>query len=101
MSVKFYIAFYVFINSSNCHSHVLAGIYLIFLKSVLDQARAQIAINSHILAAIYLIFLKNVLDQTWRSLKIEFGPQRKYRKKSYQVRQNLSLFCNLVAPILG
>ena len=74
---------------------------MVVCKILYDQARAQIAINSHILAAIYLIFLKNVLDQTWRSLKIEFGPQRKYRKKSYQVRQNLSLFCNLVAPILG
>ena len=92
---------YVFINCSNCHSNILAGIYLIFLKSVLDQAWAQIVINSHILAGIYLIFLENVLDQTWRSLKTDFGPQQKYWKRSYQVRQNLALFCNLVALILG
>ena len=74
-SAKFYFAFYVFIDSSNCCSHILSEIYLIFLK--------------------------NVLDQAWRSFKIEFGPQRKYWKKSYQVRQNLALFCNLVALILG
>ena len=73
-SAKFYFAFYVFIDSSNCYSHILSKIYLIFLK--------------------------NVLDQAWRSFKIEFGPQRKYWKKSYQVRQNLALFCNLVALIL-
>ena len=53
------------------------------------------------LAAIYLIFLENVLEQTRRPLKTEFGPQQKYRKKSYQLRQNLALFCNLVALILG
>ena len=73
---------------------------LTFLKNVLDQAWAPIVISSHILAGIYLIFLRNVLDQTWRSFKTEIGPQRKYRKKSYQVRQNLVLFCNLVALIL-
>ena len=101
LSVKLHVAFYVFINSSNFHSHILAGIYLIFLKSVLDQDWAQIVINSHMLAAIYLIFLENVLEQTRRPLKTEFGPQQKYRKKSYQLRQNLALFCNLVALILG
>ena len=62
---------------------------------------APIVINSHILAGIYLIFLKNVLDQTWGSFKTEFGPRQKYRKKSYQVKQNLALFRNLVALILG
>ena len=46
------------------NSHILAGIYLIFLKNVLDQTGASIVINSHILTGIYLIFLKNVLDQT-------------------------------------
>ena len=34
-----------------------------FLKGVLDQAWAMGIINSHILAGIYLIFLKAVLDQ--------------------------------------
>ena len=27
-------SFYFFINSSNCYSHILPGIYLIFLKNV-------------------------------------------------------------------
>ena len=33
-------------------------------------------------------------------LKIECESQQKYQKKSYQLRQNLVLFCNLVALIL-
>ena len=37
LSPNFYFALYVFFNSSNCYSHILPGIYLIFLKSVLDQ----------------------------------------------------------------
>ena len=101
LSAKFLFAFYGFINSSNCYSHILPRIDLIFLKNVLDQAWAPIVINSHNLTGIYFIFLKNVLDQSWRSFKTEFGPQRKYQKKSYQVRQNLAHFCNLVALILG
>ena len=63
------------INSFNCYSHILTGIYLIFLK--------------------------NVLNETWSSFKTEFGPRRKYRETSYRVRQNLALFRNLVALILG
>ena len=46
--------------------------------------------NSNFLAEIYFIFLDT-----------EFGPQWKDRKSSYQVRQNLAIFCNLVALILG
>ena len=58
-----------------------------FLKNVLDQTGTTIIINSHILAGIYLILLKFILDQSWKSLKTEFRPQQKYRKKS---------FCNIV-----
>ena len=43
---------------------------------------------------------KNVLDQTWKSLDTKFGSQWEDWKSSYQVRQNLALFCNLVALIL-
>ena len=35
-----------------------------FLKNVMDRTSATILINSHVLAGIYLIFLKNVLNQT-------------------------------------
>ena len=55
LSEKFYFVFYVFTNSSDCYNLILAGIYLIFLKIVLDQA--------------------------WRSFKTEFGPQQKHRKE--------------------
>ena len=34
---------------------------------------APIVKNSHILAGIYFIFLKNVLDQTLKSFNTEFG----------------------------
>ena len=63
-----------------------------FLKNILGQTWAAIIINSHILAGIYLVFLKYVLEQTWRSFKTEFGPQQKYTKKSYQGRQKFSTF---------
>ena len=91
-SAKFHFGFYVFTSSSNFYRHISAGIYLMFLKNVLGQTWNTVLVNSHILAGIYLIFLKKVLDETWRSFKIEFGPQRKYRKKSYQVRQKFSTF---------
>ena len=101
LSAKFYFAFYAFTNSSNYYSHILAGIYLMFLQNVLDKTWASIIINSHILAGIYLIFLKNVPDQTWRSFTTEFGPRQKYRKRVIKLDKNLALSCNIVALILG
>ena len=92
--------FFVFINSSKCYSHIFPGIYLTFLQNVLDQAWAPIVINSHILAGIYSVFLKNVLDQTWILLKPNLDLSENIGK-SYQVRQNLSLFCSLIPLILG
>ena len=56
---------------------------------------------SQIKYIIYFTFLKNVLNQTWRSFNIKLEPQWKDRKSSYQVRQILALFCNLIALILG
>ena len=75
------------------------GFFQDFILHFMSLLTAPIV--SRILAGIYLIFLKNVLDQTWKSFKIEFGPKQKYWKKSYQVWINLTLFCNLVALILG
>ena len=61
---------------------------------------APIVKDSDFLAGIYFIFLKNVLDSTWKSFDPEFGPQWKDLKNSYQVRQNLTLFCNFGTLIL-
>ena len=36
---------------------------------------ALIVETSHILAEIYFIFLKNVLDQTCKAFNAKFGPQ--------------------------
>ena len=47
------------------------------------------------------MFLLTVLDQTRKSCNTKFGPPRKDRKSSYHVRQIQTLFCNLVALILG
>ena len=60
----------------------------------------QLHLYIHILFRIYFIFLKNVQDQTWKSFNTKFGPERKGRKSSYQVRQILALYCYLVALIL-
>ena len=57
--------------------------------------------SSHILAGIYFIFQKDVLEGTRNSCKTKFGPQRKDRKSCFQVRQIAVLFSNLVALILG
>ena len=48
-----------------------------------------------------LSFYKNVLDQTWNSCSTKFGPQWKDQKRSYHVRQILTLFCKSIALILG
>ena len=57
--------------------------------------------KSHIYARIYFIFLKTVLKQTWNCFNTKFGPQWKDQKSSYQVRQILVIFSNLIALILG
>ena len=67
----------------------------------MSLSAALIVKSSHILAGIYFIFLKKVLDQTWKAFNTNFGRQGKDQDSSYQVRQILALFCKLVAPILG
>ena len=54
--------------------------------------------NSHILDEIYFIFLKNALDQFFI---IKFEIKQKNWTNSYQVKQIFTLFCKLVALILG
>ena len=62
--------------------------------------KAQIVKNSLILAAIYFTFLKNCPGPNLKSFNIEFGDQWKDQKRSYQVRENLALFWNLVSLTL-
>ena len=52
-------------------------------------------IVSRILAGIYLIFLKNVLDQTWKSFKIEFGPKQKILEKELSSKNKFNTFLQL------
>ena len=51
-----------------------------------------IVINSHILAGIYFIFLIRCPRPNLKGFNTEFGPQRKDRESSYQVRQILALY---------
>ena len=48
-----------------------------------------------------LSFSKNILDQTRNSRNTKFGPQWKDRKRSYHVKQMLTLFCKIDTLILG
>ena len=82
----FFCSFYVFVNSSNCknkNSHILVEIFFIFLEKHprLNDWKTE-RLNDF---------------QIWKSFSYKFG---KDQKTSYQVRQNLVLFCNLVALIL-
>ena len=60
---------------------------------------ASIVENSDFLAGIYFSFLKHVLDQTWKHFNSKFWHQETDSMRSFQVRQNLALFCNLLAQI--
>ena len=57
--------------------------------------------NSHIWGKIYLIFLKNVLKQTRNSFNTKFQAQWKACSSSYQLKQILAVFCDLIPLILG
>ena len=83
--------------SNYCVHHCLLN----FLSIYRSLSTASI-VKTVILAVIYFIFLKkNILDQTWKPFETKFWPQRKDWKRIYEVRQNLELFCNLVALIVG
>ena len=72
-----------------------------FLLLFMFLLTALIANNSHILARIYFIFLKNILDQSWKAFNAQFGPQWKNWENSYQVKHILAPFCELITLILG
>ena len=63
--------------------------------------RAKFVWKCHILAKIYFIFLENPLKQSWNSINTKFRPQQKDRKSSYQVKQILAFFCNIIALTSG
>ena len=72
-----------------------------FLLLFMSLLTAFIVQNSHILPGIYLIFLNSVLRPTWKALTANFGPPLKDRERIYQARQSLALFCKLVILVLG
>ena len=72
-----------------------------FILLFMSLLTAQVVRNSHVEAKIYFIFSRNILKQTWNSFNTKIQPQQKDRNSSYQVRQILALFYNLVALILG
>ena len=53
------------------------------LSLFMSLLTALVVQNSHILAEIYFIFLKDVLNQTWKAFSTKFGPQWKDRGSSY------------------
>ena len=83
---------------SQCYVHNCLRNFLLVFTFLLT---ALIVKNSLILAEIYLIFLKTILDQTSKSLDTKFGPRWKDRSSSCQVWKNLALFSNLVGLILS
>ena len=62
---------------------------------------AQIVKNSHVLAGVYFIFLKEHPGTKLKVVRYRIRNSVKRSEKCYQVRINLALFCNLVALILG
>ena len=83
---------YVYLNSCLVNLNLCSPFMFLLITPIVK--------NSHILAGMYSIFLKSVLDKTWKSLDTEFETQWKDRKSSYKVRKNLAISCNSVALIL-
>ena len=75
---------------------------LIFCK-ILFCFLCFLTANIHILVTIHFNFLRNILKQTRNSSNSnsKLHPQWKARKSSYQVRQILAFFSDLIALILG
>ena len=73
----------------------------IFLLLFMSLLPTKFVKNSHIWGKIYLIFLKNVLKQTRNSFNTKFQAQWKACSSSYQLKQILAVFCDLIPLILG
>ena len=74
---------------------------LIFLLLLMSLSETKFFKNSHILGKIDLIFLKNVLKQTRNSFNTKFQAQWKACSSSYQLKQILAVFYDLIPLILG
>ena len=72
-----------------------------FILLFMSLFTARIIKNSHVLAGIYFIFLKKVPEQTWKAFNTKLGPPGKDRKRSYEVTQILAHFYKLGALILN
>ena len=72
----------------------------IFLFLFMSLLPTKFVKNSHIWSKIYFIFLKNVLKQTRNSFNIKFQAQWKPCSSSYQLKQILAVFCDLIPLIL-
>ena len=73
----------------------------IFLLLLMSLLATKFVKNSHIWGKIYFIFLKNVLKQTRNSFNTKFQAQWKACSSSYQLKQILAVFCDLIPLILG
>ena len=73
----------------------------IFLLLLMSLLKIKIVKNIHILSKIYFIFLKNVLKQTRKSFNTKFQTQWKACSSSYQLKQILAVFFELIPLILG
>ena len=73
----------------------------IFLLLLMSLRKIKFVKNSHIWSRIYLIFLKNVLKETRNSFNTKFQAQWKACSSSYQLKQILAVYCDLIPLILG
>ena len=73
-------------------------IFLLLLMSLLPTKFVK---NSHIWGKIYFSSLKNVLKQSRNSFNTKFQAQWKACSSSYQLKQILPVFCDLIPLILG
>ena len=73
----------------------------IFVLLLMSLLKTKFVKNCHIWGKIYLTFLKNELKQTRNSFNTKFQAQWKACSSSYQLKQILAVFCDLIPLILG
>ena len=72
-----------------------------FLLHFMLLLTVRIVKNSHILAGIYFLFLKERLRPNSKVLQYQIWPQWKDRKNNYHIQQILTVFLKLITLILG
>ena len=73
----------------------------IFLLLFMSLLPTKFVKNNDIWGKIYFIFLKKVLKQIRNSFNTKFEAKWKAWSSSYQVKQILAAFCDLIPLILG